>query len=105
MTCSGLKRLKFRYTPIHLAAMNGHAEIVKVLLENTEDSTVIEAVDVRGSSALSLAGTLTKPIIFNSNINQILKLNNHYLKRFVIISLEISRSKVKVIKKSYKMFL
>ena len=85
--------------------MNGHAEIVKVLLENTEDSTVIEAVDVRGSSALSLAGTLTKPIIFNSNINQILKLNNHYLKRFVIISLETSRSKVKVIKKSYKMFL
>jgi ankyrin repeat protein len=35
--------------------MNGHLEIVKHLLENTEDSSVIEAVDIDGSSALALA--------------------------------------------------
>jgi ankyrin repeat protein len=28
-----------RYTPVHLASMNGHVEIVKLLLENTEDSS------------------------------------------------------------------
>jgi hypothetical protein len=28
-----------RYTPVHFASMNGHVEIVKLLLENTEDSS------------------------------------------------------------------
>jgi uncharacterized protein len=35
--------------------MNGHSEIVKLLLDNTEDSSAIEAVDIDGSSALALA--------------------------------------------------
>ena len=45
----------FRYTPVHLAAMHGHLEVVKLLLDNTEDSSAIEAVDFDGSSALALA--------------------------------------------------
>ncbi len=35
--------------------MNGHVEIVKLLLENTEDSSAIEACDAEGSSPLALA--------------------------------------------------
>ena len=44
-----------RYTPVHFGAMNGHAEIVKLLLEHTEDSSAIEACDIDGSSPLALA--------------------------------------------------
>ncbi len=29
----------YRYTPVHFASMNGHVETVKLLLENTEDSS------------------------------------------------------------------
>ena len=35
--------------------MHGHLDIVKLLLDNTEDSSAIEAVDIDGSSALALA--------------------------------------------------
>ena len=44
-----------RYTPVHFGAMNGHSEIVKLLLEHTEDSSAIEACDIDGSSPLALA--------------------------------------------------
>jgi ankyrin repeat protein len=41
--------------PLHFAAMNGHLEIVKMILENTEDATVIEASDVDGATPLAFA--------------------------------------------------
>lgn len=35
--------------------MHGHLEIVHLLLENTEDATVIEANDANGATPLALA--------------------------------------------------
>jgi ankyrin repeat protein len=40
---------------LHFAAMHGHNEVVKLLLENTEDATAIEAIDSSFATPLTLA--------------------------------------------------
>jgi len=42
-------------TPVHLAAQRGHRRCVRVLLENTEDSTAADAKDKLGRTPLMLA--------------------------------------------------
>lgn len=44
-----------KQSPLHFAALHGHLETVHLLLENTEDATVIEAHDANGATPLALA--------------------------------------------------